>query len=256
MVSFFPVVCSFSLSFILLISFILYGVGLWSFILCFCLVVVGLAVLASLESSIWCYFEEFMTSSWYKTFVLGEFLLFLSLMMPIFYVNDDVGEEALSDPYGIPLLGVGVLLFSSFCVYNFECCVENCEVGFINSLSFDEISNKLLDGKIWLILTILNGVGFIFLQGVEFNICPASVINTSWYGTCLVLVTFHGFHVFVGLLFLSVVYFRLYGVDSLFVVSSFESYVYQFRLSYFTCFYWHFVDFIWFIVYFIVYFNP
>nr|WEV86869.1 cytochrome c oxidase subunit 3 [Diplorchis sp.] len=254
MVSFFPVVCSFGLSFILLISFILYGVGLWSFILGLFVIVISLAVLASLESSIWCYFEELMTSSWYKMFVLGEFLLFISLMLPIFYVNDDIGEESLSDPYGIPLLGVAVLLFSSFCVYRFENCVENCEIEFNSGLNFGEVSSKMLYVKIWLVLTILNGVGFIFLQGVEFNICPASVVSTSWYGTCLVLVTFHGFHVFVGLLFLSVVYFRLYGGGV--SLLGFEKYIYQFRLSYFTCFYWHFVDFIWFIVYFIVYFNP
>ncbi|VEL21345.1 unnamed protein product [Protopolystoma xenopodis] len=121
---------------------------------------VSIIVVAYVESPIWCCFDETMTGS---------------LMVPIVYINDDLGEDAITDPYGIPLLGVFILLLSSFCVSNFETHIEGFEK-----------------------------------KVVEYNKCPACVVYSSWYGACLILIIFHGFHVFVGLLFLSAVLFRIY----------------------------------------------
>nr|YP_010536419.1 cytochrome c oxidase subunit III [Hexostoma thynni]UYC28897.1 cytochrome c oxidase subunit III [Hexostoma thynni] len=248
MYTLFPIVCSSYISFLLLASFFFPSLSMWFLLMFFVGGCLTLVLFVSSESKVWCYYHEVMTESWFKLFVFGEFCLFLSLMVPIFYVNDDLGEEAISDPLGIPLLGIYVLLLSSFCVSNFEHNVESHYNDFIVGLNFN-VPYCRFTGS-WLVLTILNGLGFLFLQYAEFSNCPPSVVNSSWYGSCLVLVTFHGSHVVIGLLFLSYSYYVLFYKEC----ASLEIYVDRYRLIYFTCFYWHFVDFIWFIVYFIVYY--
>nr|UJH93379.1 cytochrome c oxidase subunit III [Neoheterobothrium hirame] len=251
MFSLFPIFCSAYVGTIIAWSFFFSHINMWFILMSFVSGCLLLTVFVSNESNVWCYYNEIMTNSWFKLFVVGEFGLFLSLMVPIFYCNDDLGDEALSDPLGIPLLGIYVLLLSSFCVTNFEHCVEEHEDKFLSGFNFKY--NYVDSAPIWLILTILNGLGFLFLQYSEFSSCPPSVWNSSWYGSCLILVTFHGSHVVFGLIFLIYCYYLLFvrnGGESL------EVYMDQYRLVYFSCFYWHFVDFIWFIVYFIVYYLP
>nr|YP_005351098.1 cytochrome c oxidase subunit III [Pseudochauhanea macrorchis]AEO93247.1 cytochrome c oxidase subunit III [Pseudochauhanea macrorchis] len=251
MYTLFPIFCSFYVSSLLILSFVFSGLSMWFLLMTFLSGCLVCGFFVGSEAKVWCFYEEIMTESWFKTFVIGEFGLFLSLMVPVFYVNDDLGEEALSDPLGIPLLGIYVLLLSSFCVSNFEHCVEEHETNFCSNFSFN--SPYSAEASMWLLLTLLNGLGFLYLQFTEFSNCPPSVINTSWYGACLVLVTFHGCHVLVGLVFLGYAYYLIFVLQHL---KSVEIFVDHYRFVYFSCFYWHFVDFIWFIVYFIVYYLP
>nr|ABF18672.1 cytochrome c oxidase subunit III [Microcotyle sebastis] len=251
MYTIFPIVCAGFVSFVIASSYFFNGLSMWFILLGFLSGCAALSVFLSSEAKVWCYYDEVMTEEWFKTFVIGEFFLFLSLMVPIFYCNDDCGEEPLSDPLGIPMLGIYVLLLSSFCVSNYEHYVEEHANEFLNGLSFDSGYNAY--AGVWLLLTILNGLGFLFLQYSEFSSCPPSVINSSWYGSCLILVTFRGLHVVIGLVFLCYNYVLLFINNS---NTSVEVFIDHYRLVYFTCFYWHFVDFIWFIVYFIVYYLP
>nr|YP_004891178.1 cytochrome c oxidase subunit III [Polylabris halichoeres]AEB55005.1 cytochrome c oxidase subunit III [Polylabris halichoeres] len=251
MYTIFPIFCSSLVSAIILGSYFICSISLWEILILFLSVCLMMSLFVESEAKVYCQYDEIMTEEWFKTFVLGEFFLFLSLMVPLFYCNDDLGDEALSDPLGIPLLGIYVLLLSSFCVSNYEHAVEAHFGKFSESLNFNSTFNS--NASAWLLLTIINGLGFLFLQYNEFINCPPSVVNSSWYGSCLILVTFHGFHVVVGLLFLCYNYYLLFFLNS---NISLEVYLDQYRLVYFTCFYWHFVDFIWFIVYFIVYYLP
>ncbi len=84
-----------------------------------------------------------------------------------------------------------------------------------------------------LLVTILAGVLFLFLQLYEYVEAPFT-ISSSVYGSIFFLTTgFHGFHVFVGLVFI--------------VVCTFRQYSHHFTKSHHVGFeaaswYWHFVD--------------
>nr|YP_010323913.1 cytochrome c oxidase subunit III [Paradiplozoon yunnanensis]UKP90076.1 cytochrome c oxidase subunit III [Paradiplozoon yunnanensis] len=254
MYSVFPIFFSFFLSVLLFLSFVIQNVSGW-FLFLFFLVFCFLGALFMLfELNIWCNFSEVVTSQWIKLFVVGEFILFLSLMLPVVYLSQEfVFVDSLSDSSGIPLLGLYVLLLSSFCVNEFERCVEDYEFNLFES--FDFLLECDFEIVKWLGLTLLNGFIFLLLQYVEFCMCPSSVLSGAWYASCLVLVSFHGTHVIIGMGFLICCYFFLFEVkDDSF--NGLEKTVDQFRLVYFACFYWHFVDLIWFIVYFLVYFFP
>ena len=58
-------------------------------------------------------------------------------------------------------------------------------------------------------ITVVLGVYFSFLQGVEYYERSFSIADSN-YGSSFFLITgFHGFHVLVGSLFLIVTYFRI-----------------------------------------------
>nr|UKO83495.1 cytochrome c oxidase subunit 3 [Paradiplozoon hemiculteri] len=252
MYSVFPIFFSLVLSVLLTLSFVIQGISGWFFLLFFLFTCLVGALFMVFELNVWCNFNEVVTSQWIKLFVVGEFILFLSLMLPVIYLSQEfVLVDSLSDMSGIPLLGLYVLLLSSFCVNEFERCVEDYELSLLGS--FDFLLECDFDAAKWLGLTLFNGFVFLCLQYVEFCICPGSVLSGAWYSSCLVLVSFHGSHVIFGMGFLVCCYIFLFNSgDDSFV--SLEKVVDQFRLVYFACFYWHFVDLIWFIVYFLVYF--
>lgn len=64
-------------------------------------------------------------------------------------------------------------------------------------------------------LTIFLGILFLLLQLIEYRYAPFA-INDSVYGSLFFVMTgFHGFHVFIGVCYLIVAYFRLYPGNSL-----------------------------------------
>nr|AYE40109.1 cytochrome c oxidase subunit 3 [Eudiplozoon sp. DZ-2018] len=251
MLSVFSIFCSIVVSGFLLIS-LLKSFSVWFLLVSFLLTCSGFVFFILNEVNVWCNFDETMTDEWYNIFVTGEFFLFLNLMVPVFYLNDELGNISLSSPYGLPLLGLWLLVLSSFCLNEFEHCMEVNNSNFINGMNFSKDSEGL--AHIWLGLTIFNGVEFLILQINEFYVCPVSVFDSAWYGCCLVLVTFHGVHVFVGICLLCYCYYCNFSEDV--VIGSVAGVLDQYRYIGFTCFYWHFVDFIWFLVFVIVYLIP
>ena len=101
-------------------------------------------------------------------------------------------------------------------------------------------------GFMW--ITVVLGLTFLFVQGYEYTHAYSELnlkLSSGAYGSTFFMLTgFHGFHVTMGALMLSVVLFRVirgdFKPDSHF---GFEG----------AAWYWHFVDVVWLGLYIVVY---
>jgi len=132
-------------------------------------------------------------------------------------------------PFSVPLLNTVVLLSSGLTItYSHSCLLASSAVPSIFSL----------------LLTILLGLFFSVLQAYEYYLCRFC-ISDSAYGSCFFLATgFHGLHVILGVIFLTVSLVRLLALH--FSPSRHLGYL-------FSAWYWHFVDVIWLLLYLIIY---
>ena len=93
-------------------------------------------------------------------------------------------------------------------------------------------------------LTVLFGLAFTYVQWVEYCNAPFTMAD-GIYGSLFFMMTgFHGIHVIVGTAFLAVNWYRTYA--------------YHFSPGHhlgfeFGAWYWHFVDVVWILLYFCVY---
>jgi len=133
------------------------------------------------------------------------------------------------DAFSLPLLNTIVLLTSGATV----------------TWSHSSLKHSLFRSSAFSLgLTILLGLFFTLLQGTEYHF-SSFCISDGAYGSCFYLATgFHGLHVIVGTLFLAVMLFRLCLIHFT-----------QYRhLGFeFACWYWHFVDVVWILLYSIIY---
>jgi len=138
------------------------------------------------------------------------------------------GLEILS-PWGVPLLNTVILLTSGATV---------------TWAHHSIVAGDKRRSKTGLFLTIVLAVVFTVLQVFEYLQAPFD-ISDGIYGSCFFLATgFHGFHVFIGTLFLVVCLIRL-------------------NLNHFTrehhfgfeaaAWYWHFVDVVWLFLFITIY---
>jgi len=106
------------------------------------------------------------------------------------------------------------------------------------------LSSSFVSCSFSLTLTILLGLFFTILQGFEYFECSFTIADSS-YGSCFFLATgFHGLHVILGTLFLFAMLLRV--GSSHFSCSRHLGFV-------FACWYWHFVDVVWILLYLIIY---
>jgi heme/copper-type cytochrome/quinol oxidase subunit 3 len=168
-------------------------------------------------------------------FLVSEVMLFFSLFWAYFHSSlsptielgsqwPPVAVRAI-DPWGIPLLGSIVLLSSGFTV----------------TLAHHAVRCGDKDMTIvGLFLTILLGLFFVSLQGNEYY-NGEYTMSDSVFGSVFYMTTgLHGIHVIVGVIFLTVCFFRL-------VMDLFTS---EHHLGFeFAIFYWHLVDLVWFFVF-------
>lgn len=139
-----------------------------------------------------------------------------------------VGLRSLS-PFQVPLLNTVVLLSSGATVTWSH-----------TSLSCGQVPSCFNS----LVLTVALGVFFTLLQCYEYH-QRSFCISDGAYGSCFFLATgFHGLHVFLGSIFLTVSLIRL--ASSHFTASRHLGFL-------FSCWYWHFVDVVWLLLYLIVY---
>jgi cytochrome c oxidase subunit 3 len=138
----------------------------------------------------------------------------------------------LFDPFHLPLINTLILLLSGTTVTWAHHALQ---------------SGDRNGAKLGLLLTILLGVGFTALQVVEYMEAGFSY-NGSLYGSAFFMATgFHGAHVVIGTLFLTVCLFRLMGGGM----------KPEKHLGFeFAAWYWHFVDVVWLFLFAFVYVAP
>ena len=144
-----------------------------------------------------------------------------------------VAPFRLMDPFPIPTINTALLLSSGVTI----------------TLSHHALrANLRSKAKLWLLATILLGVSFISLQAYEYVHAYEELnlkLTSGIYGSTFFMLTgFHGFHVTLGAIMLSVILYRLtrgqLQPDNHF---AFEG----------VAWYWHFVDVVWLGLYVLVY---
>uniref|UniRef100_A0AAU6QE26 Cytochrome c oxidase subunit 3 n=1 Tax=Laelaps chini TaxID=2902761 RepID=A0AAU6QE26_9ACAR len=172
-------------------------------------------------------------------FILSEIFFFISFFWAYFHnmlaPDLEIGMMwppkgiSIFNPYQIPLLNTIILLSSGF-------TVTWCHHSILNK--------NYISSKMSLLLTVILGVYFSFLQGFEYY-QSLFCINDGIFGTVFFLMTgFHGLHVLIGTIFLLVNYFRLIKLHLS------NDYHFSFEAA---AWYWHFVDVVWLFLYVFVY---
>ena len=134
---------------------------------------------------------------------------------------------------GLPAINTAILLSSSVTITIAHHALKN--------------GNRLLL-NLGVLVTVILGFIFIFLQATEYMHAYSELnlkLSTGIYGsTFFVLTGFHGLHVTIGAIFLTVIWFRvLRGHFTPQKHFAFEA----------AAWYWHFVDVVWLCLYFFVY---
>ncbi len=110
------------------------------------------------------------------------------------------------------------------------------------------VANDRKKAIFWLFLTVLLGGVFLCLQAYEYSHAYAELnlkFNSGIYGSLFYMLTgFHGLHVLLGAIMLSVILFRLIRGDFT------EKRHFAFEAA---AWYWHFVDVVWLGLYVVVY---
>lgn len=154
--------------------------------------------------------------------------------------------------YGIPLCNTVILLLSGvFATLAHHQLVVKLKLFSIVSWRKREIKENIIisfirkwDGMIFLFIAIVLAVLFTFCQLREY-ISSSFYIADGVYASCFFMATgFHGFHVILGTIFLTVSFFRL-----LFFHFTKDSHL---GLE-FAIWYWHFVDVVWLFLFISVY---
>ncbi|MEL6828720.1 MAG: cytochrome c oxidase subunit 3 [Pseudomonadota bacterium] len=136
------------------------------------------------------------------------------------------------DPFHLPLMNTLILLLSGTTVTAAHHALQH---------------GKMDQAKTMLILTIVLGLAFSGLQAYEYSLAGFSYDGTL-YGSAFFMATgFHGAHVVIGTIFLSVCLFRIYAGNM----------TPEKHLGFeFAAWYWHFVDVVWLFLFAFVYVIP
>jgi cytochrome c oxidase subunit III len=125
------------------------------------------------------------------------------------------------DPLDLPFLMTMILLLSGCTVtWAHHAILENDQKNFTRAL----------------LITVLLGIGFLFFQAYEYVHAPFKFTDGIYASTFFMATGFHGFHVFVGTIFLLVCYIR--GLKGHFN----SDHHFGFEAA---AWYWHFVDVVW-----------
>jgi heme/copper-type cytochrome/quinol oxidase subunit 3 len=168
-------------------------------------------------------------------FLGGETVLFGTLFAAFIALRDQVldGPSA-AELFELPLVAVStlILLTSSLTSVFAVQAMHRHELGKIS---------------LWLFITVLLGLGFLILEIYEFyhyvhagHGFTTSAFSSSFYA----LVGFHGSHVALGIVWISLIIGQLYK-KGLTVVTAPKVYV--------ASLYWHFIDVVWVFIFTVVY---
>ena len=110
------------------------------------------------------------------------------------------------------------------------------------------LRGKKTAAKNWMLLTIAMGITFLGMQGFEWGflngVLGFTVTTGAFSSAYFIMTGFHGAHVTVGLLMLSLVYWRMEK----------DEYTKDYHMSLMAAeYYWHFVDIVWVLLFFSLY---
>jgi len=172
-------------------------------------------------------------------FIVSECFFFLSFFWAYlhFSLSPNVELGSLWPPVGItpldystiPLLNTCVLLTSALTVTVSHSSLQTS----YTSTSF-----------FFLLLTVLLGSFFTVLQGFEYHLSSFTISDSSFGSSFYLATGFHGLHVIIGTLWLSVSLPRLLACH----YSPTHHFCFEGRI-----WYWHFVDVIWLCLYLVIY---
>jgi cytochrome c oxidase subunit 3 len=106
------------------------------------------------------------------------------------------------------------------------------------------INNYFNKSVFRLLLTVVLGVYFLFMQWVEYNEAQFSIADGAYGSTFFMATGFHGIHVLVGTTFLFYVWLNLVDCKLLY------NHHFSFEAA---AWYWHFVDVVWLILFISIY---
>jgi cytochrome c oxidase subunit 3 len=172
-------------------------------------------------------------------FILSEVMFFFAFFWAFFHSSFNPSLSIggvwppafmiVIDPWKIPLLNTVFLLTSGASItYSHYAITEGCKVNALSSLAG----------------TIFLATVFSALQTVEYCTATFTISDNIYASTFYMITGLHGFHVFVGALFLKVCLARLY----------LDHFTIEHHLGFeAAAWYWHFVDVVWLFVFIFVY---
>ena len=172
-------------------------------------------------------------------FILSEIMFFFAFFWAFFHVSLDPSVEigaiwppagiTTLNPWGIPLLNTYILLLSGVTITATHHFLAR---GFFNQT------------REFFLHTIALAILFTVLQTFEYIEAPFSISDGVYGSTFYMTTGFHGLHVIIGTIFISVCFFR-------FLSGHFSK---QHHLGFeFAVWYWHFVDVVWLFLFISIY---
>nr|AMX74097.1 cytochrome c oxidase subunit III [Chiropterargas boueti]AMX74110.1 cytochrome c oxidase subunit III [Chiropterargas boueti] len=172
-------------------------------------------------------------------FILSEIFFFISFFWAFFHSmltpNIEIGSVwppngiNIFNPYSIPLLNTTILLSSGITVTWAHHSMLN------NNYKFFMLAMQI---------TIIFGITFSYFQLLEYKQGLFSMSDSVYGSTFYMATGFHGLHVIIGTLFLTVMYLRM------FMNQMSKSHHFGLEAS---AWYWHFVDVVWLFLYTFIY---
>ncbi|HXR97923.1 MAG TPA: heme-copper oxidase subunit III [Terriglobales bacterium] len=170
-------------------------------------------------------------------FLASEAMIFFSYFEYIYYTRINGSQWP---PAGMPRLETEMPAIATLILVGSSFTLNWAVHAFLH--------NKRSAAKNWLLLTIGMGIVFLGMQGFEWGylqgVLGFTVTAGAFSSAYFIMTGFHGAHVTVGLLMLSLVYWRMEKGE----------YNQQYHMSMKAAeYYWHFVDIVWIFLFFTLY---
>nr|ATD53029.1 cytochrome c oxidase subunit III [Hishimonus phycitis] len=172
-------------------------------------------------------------------FIMSEVLFFSSFFWAFFHSSlspsIEIGMQwpplgiKPFNPMSIPMLNTMILLSSGISI----------------TWAHNSIINKNYSQTIQsMLITVILGIYFTFLQGIEYFEAPFTMADSVYGSTFFMSTGFHGLHVIIGTMFIMISTMRMFNLH----MSSYHHVGFEA-----SAWYWHFVDVVWLFLYISIY---
>nr|AZL93391.1 cytochrome c oxidase subunit 3 [Platygaster sp. ZJUH_2016026] len=175
-------------------------------------------------------------------FIISEIMFFFSFFWAFFHMMLSPSLEIgmnwppmniyIFNPFNIPLLNTIILLSSGLT---------------ISWCHFSILNKNFFQSKMSFLITMIMGMTFSYLQIIEYYMSMYSINDSSFGSTFFLTTGFHGLHVIIGTMFISLSFIRL--------MNNHFSKIHHFGFEA-SAWYWHFVDVVWLFLYIFMYWWP